>query len=41
VSGDVRAAPVLDAPGEIIGMIDQQDVVRALTAVGTSVESST
>ena len=36
VASNVRAAPVLDDAGKIIGMIDQLDIVRALTAVGVS-----
>ena len=31
VQSDVRAAPVLDETGKIIGMIDQSDIVRALS----------
>lgn len=32
VRRDVRAAPVLDPNGRILGMLDQQDIVRAITA---------
>jgi signal-transduction protein with cAMP-binding, CBS, and nucleotidyltransferase domain len=32
VRRDVRAAPVLDSNGGIVGMLDQQDIVRAITA---------
>jgi CIC family chloride channel protein len=31
VRADLRAAPVLDSKGAIIGMVDQHDIVRALT----------
>jgi CIC family chloride channel protein len=41
VRGDVRAAPVIDAGGHIIGMLDQSDIVRALSGddAGASMSS--
>jgi CIC family chloride channel protein len=32
VRRDLRAAPVVDAEGKILGMLDQHDIVRAITA---------
>ncbi len=36
VRADLRAAPVLDADGMIVGMIDQHDIVRAMTMAGAN-----
>ena len=32
VKRDLRAAPVLDASGQLLGMIDQHDIVGTMTA---------
>jgi CIC family chloride channel protein len=39
VRADLRAAPVLDAGGVILGMIDQHDIVRALAGDGVTTAS--
>jgi CIC family chloride channel protein len=40
VRRDLRAAPVLDDAGAIAGMIDEHDIMRALTAAGVSAGES-
>jgi CIC family chloride channel protein len=39
VRRDLRAAPVLDATGKILGLLDQHDIVRAITAAPAPGES--
>ncbi|MDB4952776.1 MAG: Chloride channel protein [Myxococcales bacterium] len=40
VRRDLRAAPVLDKLGRVVGMIDQHDVMRAMTAATMSPDQS-
>ncbi|HUJ61011.1 MAG TPA: chloride channel protein [Kofleriaceae bacterium] len=40
VRSDLRAAPVLDDQGQIIAMVDQSDIVRALTMASASPNDS-
>jgi predicted transcriptional regulator len=40
VRRDLRAAPVLDEKGGIAGMIDEHDIMRALTAAGMNPNES-
>ncbi len=40
VKHDLRAAPVVDADGKLVGLLDQHDIVRALTAVARATDAS-
>jgi CIC family chloride channel protein len=39
VRRDLRAAPVLDASGKLLGLLDQHDIVHAITASPAAGES--
>jgi CIC family chloride channel protein len=40
VREDLRAAPVLDGDGRVVGMIDEHDVMRAMTLATMSPDQS-